>query len=62
MAVVREYMNGNCRITVHDDSYINKSPEEVQAVIDRVSKLVIDEDFRRYAAALNEGKGTKGTA
>ncbi len=45
MAVIKEYMNGNCKIVIHDDSI--KGPEEVQAIIDRVSLLVLREEFRR---------------
>ena len=47
MAVIQDYYNGNCHITVHDD-YIIHDPAEVQKIIDRVSQIVINEEFRRY--------------
>ena len=45
MAVIKDYMNGPCRIIVHDD-YIC-APEEVQGIIDRVSTIVLSEELRR---------------
>lgn len=47
MAVIQDYYNGPCHITVHDD-YIIHDPAEVQKIIDRVSRIVINEEFRRY--------------
>lgn len=44
MAVVKEYTNGNCRISVSDDSFV--APEEIQGVIDRTSKIVLQEELR----------------
>lgn len=45
MAIIKEYMSGNCKIVVHDDSI--KGPEEVKAIINRVSRLVLNEELRR---------------
>lgn len=47
MAVIRDYMNGPCRIIVHDDSIC--TPEEVQEIVDRVSRIVLSEELRRNA-------------
>ncbi len=47
MAVIKDYYNGSCHITVHDD-YITHDPAEIQKIIDRVSQIVINEEFRRY--------------
>lgn len=54
MAVIRDYYNGLCHITVHDD-YITHDPAEIQKIIDRVSQIVINEEFRRYIQS-REGK------
>lgn len=45
MAVVRDYMNGPCRIIIHDDCIC--APEEVQGIVDRVSRIVLSEELRR---------------
>lgn len=45
MAVVKEYVNGSCKIFIHDDSI--REPEEVKKIIDRVSMIVINEEIRR---------------
>lgn len=44
MAVIEEYMNENCKITVCDDSFV--SPDEIQGVIDRTSRIVLQEELR----------------
>nr|WP_302596126.1 hypothetical protein [uncultured Acetatifactor sp.] len=46
MGVIADYWNGPCHITVHDDAI--RPPEEVEQIIYRVSRLVYQEDFRRY--------------
>lgn len=45
MAVIKEYTNKGCQITVYDDCI--KPPEEVKEIIKRVSRIVIDEEYRR---------------
>lgn len=45
MALIEEYMNGNCKISVYDDCI--QDPEEVQRIIERVSRLVIGEELKR---------------
>ncbi|MCM1112178.1 MAG: hypothetical protein NC399_02870 [Muribaculum sp.] len=48
MAIVRDYQDGgHCRIIVHDDYFRDRSKEEVDAIIDRVSAIVIAEELRR---------------
>jgi len=54
MAVIRDYMNGACRIIVHDDSI--RPPEEVKKIINRVSEIVINEEMRRHMEQLEKGK------
>lgn len=49
MAIVRDYYSPEgCHIIVHDDYYINKTPEEQQAIISRVSELILREEFRKF--------------
>ncbi len=57
MAVIRDYMNGPCRIIVRDDSI--RPPEEVKKIIDRVSEIVINEDFRRYMEQKQKAQSQK---
>lgn len=38
MAVVMEYMSGNCKITVMDD-YMVKTKEETQQILDNMAKI-----------------------
>lgn len=45
MAMVKEYTDGNCKIYGYDDSV--KSPEEVKKIIERVSRIVLNEEFKR---------------
>lgn len=46
MGIIEQYMNGPCRITVYDDSI--RPPEEVEEIINRVSEIVYNEQFRRH--------------
>ena len=60
MAVIRDYMDGLCRIVVHDD-YIC-APEEVQGIVDRVSRIVLSEELRRNALKRkNESENDAGS-
>ncbi len=54
MAVIRDYMNGACRIIVHDDSI--RPPEEVKQIIGRVSEIVINEEMRKHMEELQKGQ------
>lgn len=58
MAVIRDYMNGPCHIIVRDDSI--RPPEEVKKIIDRVSEIVINEEFRRYMEQKQKGQNQEG--
>ena len=40
MAVVKEIKEGACKITVHDDCYINRTKEEVEQTIKNVSAII----------------------
>ena len=47
MAVVKDYYSPEgCHIVVDDDCYA--TPEEQKAILSRVSKLVLQEEFRRF--------------
>ena len=52
MAVIRDYMNGACRIIVRDDCI--RPPEEVKKIIDRVSNIVINEEMRKHMEQLKK--------
>lgn len=41
MAIVRDYIsdNGCTRIKISDDAYINRTPEEVARIMERVSAI-----------------------
>jgi hypothetical protein len=39
MAVVKEYMEGNTKIVIHDDAYINRSKAYIQRTIDRIRAI-----------------------
>lgn len=41
MAVIKEYMNGECRIIVHDDAIC--PPEKVKEIVDNCSRIVLDD-------------------
>ena len=41
--IVKEYKAGNTIIRIHDD-YIVKTPEEVQAILDRLGQIVRSAD------------------
>ncbi len=57
MAVIRDYMNGPCRITVYDDSIC--APEEVPGIVDRVSAIVLSEELRRSISKKKTVEGCK---
>lgn len=57
MAVIGTYKQGNCEITVHDD-YI-QPPEEVKRIIARVSRMVLDAEFRRQQEAKKKQSNLK---
>ncbi len=49
MAVVRDYYSPEgCHIIVHDDCYKDKTPEETQKVVSRVSEIILREEFRKH--------------
>lgn len=54
MAVIKDYMNGACRIIVHDD-YI-QPPEEVKKIIDRVSQITYEQELRRHMQRIKSEK------
>ena len=59
MAVVQDYMNGPCHITVHDDKI--RPPEEVKKIIDRVSMIVYSEEMRKHMEKINSGAYKEGS-
>ena len=49
MAVVRDYYSPEgCHIIVHDDCYKDKTPEETQKVVGKVSEIILREEFRKH--------------
>lgn len=52
MAVIQDYMNGACHIIVHDDQI--RPPEEVKQIIGRVSRIVYNEELRKYMEKKNQ--------
>jgi len=54
MAVIKDYMDGECRIIVHDD-YI-QPPEKVREIVKNVSRIVINEEFRK---SMEDKNGTE---
>ena len=61
MAIIQDYYNGACHIIVHDD-YIIHDPVEIQKSIDKISKIVYQEAFRRHMEELETKKNGDGTA
>ncbi len=57
MAVIQDYMNGACHITVYDDRI--RPPEEVKKIIDNVSMLVYSEELRKHMTEMEERKEKK---
>lgn len=39
MAIVAEWMSGNTRITIHDDAYRDRSPEDIQRTLDNIARI-----------------------
>lgn len=58
MAVIKDYMDGPCRIVVHDDFIC--APEEVQGIVDRVSRIALSEELRRSVLARKKEDSTNG--
>ncbi len=49
MAVVKDYFSPEgCHIIVHDDCYKDKTLEEVRAIVDRVSEIVLRAEYQKY--------------
>lgn len=41
MAVVEDFYIGNTHVCIHDDYCKDKSPEDVQKILDRIAKLTL---------------------
>ena len=39
--IVEEFMLGNTKIEIRDSAYINRTPEEIQATLDRIADIAI---------------------
>lgn len=39
MAVVRDYYNGACHVIIHDDSYKNRTQEEINESLKRIGEI-----------------------
>lgn len=49
MAVIKEITNGNAKITIHDDFCRNKTEEQIQEIIDNVSRRIKEYYYRQAA-------------
>lgn len=47
MAIVEQYMDGNCKVTICDD-YFYKTQEEIDAALRRISKIYAEDRYQRY--------------
>ncbi len=54
MAVIKEYKQGECTIRIHDDAI--RPPEEIQGIIDRASRIVLEDLRRRETQKLRKEK------
>lgn len=48
MAVVKEIVTPQYTVRVHDDCYINRTPEEIKESMERISKIVLSSQKRRF--------------
>ena len=39
MVVVEEYKIGNTLIRIHDDAYINKTKDDINAILERIARI-----------------------
>ena len=49
MAIVKDYMDGNTHVTIHDDAYSNCSEEEIKEREERIKRT-----FQRLAEKKRE--------
>ena len=57
MAVVKEIVTPQYTVRVHDDCYINRTPEEIKGSMERISKIVLASQRRRFLESQrNEGR------
>ena len=59
MAVVHEEKIGNTTIRIHDDYCRDKTPEQVQAILDRIAYLVQGELVAAMEKELEEGRNDR---
>ena len=48
MAVVKEVVTPQYTVGVHDDCYINRTPEEIKGSLERISKIILASQKRRF--------------
>lgn len=57
MAVVKEVTKPEYTVSVHDDCYINRTPEEIKGSLERISKTILASQKRRFLESQRkEGK------
>ena len=57
MAVVKEIATPRYTVRVHDDYYINRTPEEIKGSLERISKIILASQKRRFLESQRkEGK------
>jgi len=63
MAVVKTIMNGPVTIRIHDDVCKNTTPEQTEAILQRIAQLGYDAQLAQHMRKLraeNESKEAKG--
>lgn len=49
MAIIKEIINGKSKITIHDDYCKNRTPEQIQEIVDNVSRKIAEYYYRQAA-------------
>ena len=56
MAIVQDYYSSEgCHIIAHDDFYVNITPEENKARLERASRVVLVAAYERYVKSMQKG-------
>lgn len=55
MAIVDDYMDGNCRIIIHDD-YVAKTPKEQEKILKNLAETYVKYRLREAAEEVEKNK------
>lgn len=55
MAVVDEYKIGNTKVIIHDDSYKDKNQEDIDRILDNISKIAVNSIRKKQSREEMEG-------